>query len=238
MRRDRRSPTATSYETEAGSLTRLVLASSSPRRRELIAALDLPVEVKSSGLREGPPHEGERPEDYAVRLSREKAREVAGSAGDAVVLAADTSVLIDGAVLGKPADEREATRMLMLLRGREHEVLTGVTLLHGASGQAVSSSRRTRVTLRAYSDREIEEYVQSGEPMDKAGAYAVQDPDFRPASGLDGCYLNAMGLPLCDVLTLLKTLGIPAGVRTSWRPPEQCVDCPIVAEAGGGESNA
>ena len=213
-------------------MTRLVLASSSPRRRELIAALDLPVEVRSSGLHEGPPRNGERPDEHVVRLSREKARDVAGSAGGAAVLAADTSVVVDGAVLGKPADEHEATRMLTTLRGREHDVITGVTVLHGASGRAVSSSRSTRVTLRKYSDREIEEYVLSGEPMDKAGAYAVQDLDFRPASRLDGCYLNAMGLPLCDVLTLLHTLGIPTRVRTDWRPPEQCVDCPIAARTG------
>ena len=232
----RRLPTGISHENEAGLTTRLVLASSSPRRRELIAALDLPVEVRSSGLDEGPPYDGERPDEHVVRLSREKAREVARSTGDAAVLAADTSVVVDGAVLGKPADEQEATRMLKLLRGRDHEVITGVTILHGESGRAVSSSRSTRVTLRGYSDREIEEYVLSGEPMDKAGAYAVQDPDFRPASRLEGCYLNAMGLPLCDVLTILHTLGIPARVRTDWRLPEQCVDCPIAAQAGGESS--
>ncbi len=93
------------------------------------------------------------------------------------------------------------------------------------------------MTLRKYSDREIEAYVLSGEPMDKAGAYAVQDPDFRPASHLEGCYLNAMGLPLCDVLTILHTLGMPVQIRTDWRVPEQCVDCPIAAQAGG-EPNA
>ena len=209
-----------------------MLASSSPRRRELIAALDLPFEVRSSDLPEGPSHNGERPDEYVIRLSLEKAREVARSCGDATVLGADTSVVVDGTVLGKPADEGEAVRMLTLLRGREHEVITGVTVLEGPSGRAVSSSRSTHVTMRRYSDREIEEYVLSGEPMDKAGAYAVQDPDFRPASGLEGCYLNAMGLPLCDVLTLLHTLGIPARVRTDWRVPEQCVDCSIATDAG------
>ena len=230
----RRLQTATSDKNEAVSTIRLVLASSSPRRRELIAALDLPIEVRSSNLREGPPRNGERPDEHVVRLSLEKAREVARSTGDAAVLGADTSVVVDGAVLGKPADEDEAVRMLRLLRGRDHEVITGVTVLQGASGRAVSSSRSTHVALRKYSDREIEEYVLSGEPMDKAGAYAVQDPDFRPASHLEGCYLNAMGLPLCDVLTILHTLGMPARVREGWQLPDQCVDCPIAVQAGRG----
>ena len=230
----RRLSTATSQRNEAVSTNKLVLASSSPRRRELIEALDLPVEVRSSDLPEGPPRNGERPDEYVIRLSMEKAREVARSYGDATVLGADTSVVVDGTVLGKPADEGEAVRMLKLLRGRNHEVITGVSVVQGASGRASSSSRSTSVTLRTYSDREIEEYVLSGEPMDKAGAYAVQDPEFRPASRLEGCYLNAMGLPLCDVLTTLNSLGITARVGADWRSPEQCVDCPIAAQADAG----
>ena len=87
------------------------------------------------------------------------------------------------------------------------------------------------MTLRRYSDREIEEYVLPAKPMDKVGAYAVQDPDFRPASRLEGCYLNAMGLHLCDVPTNLNSLGITARVRVDWRPPRQCVDCPIAEQA-------
>ena len=182
---------------------RLVLASSSPRRREIIAALDIQV------------------------------------------LAADTSVVVDGAVLGKPLDELDATRMLKLLRGREHSVITGITALHIKSGRAVGTYKRTRVVLRRYSDQELDDYVRSGEPMDKAGAYAVQDPVFRPATRLDGCYLNAVGLPLCEVVTSLKALGVPAPIRPDWRAPEQCFECPLAttavtdaAPSPGGEPGA
>ena len=216
---------------EAGSTARLVLASSSPRRREIIAALDIEVQVSSSEVEEGPARQSESPEEYVVRLSREKALAVARSVGDAVVLAADTSVVIDGAILGKPLDELDATRMLKLLRGREHSVITGITVLHAKSGRAVGTYKRTRVVLRRYSDQELDDYVRSGEPMDKAGAYAVQDLVFRPATRLDGCYLNAVGLPLCEVVTSLKALGVYARIRPDWQAPEQCFECPLAATA-------
>ena len=216
---------------EAGSKARLVLASSSPRRREIIAALDIEVQVSSSEVEEGPARHSESPEEYVVRLSREKALAVARSVGDAVVLAADTSVVIDGAILGKPLDELDATRMLKLLRGREHSVITGITVLQAKSGRAVGTYKRTGVVLRRYSDQELDDYVRSGEPMDKAGAYAVQDPVFRPATRLDGCYLNAVGLPLCEVVTSLKALGVYARIRPDWQAPEQCFECPLAATA-------
>ena len=216
---------------EAGSTTRLILASSSPRRREIIAALDIQVQVSSSEVDEGPARPSESPEEYVVRLSREKALAAARSVGDAVVLAADTSVVIDGAILGKPQDELDATRMLRLLRGREHTVITGVTALHTKSGRAVGTYKCTRVVLRRYSEQELEDYVRSGQPMDKAGAYAVQDPVFHPARRLHGCYLNAVGLPLCEVVTSLKALGVSARVRPDWQAPEQCFECPLAATA-------
>ena len=216
---------------EAGSTARLVLASSSPRRRAIIAALDIQVQVISSEVDEGPVRRNESPEKYVVRLSREKAIAVARSVGDAVVLAADTSVVIGGAILGKPRDEVDATRMLRLLRGREHAVITGITALHTMSGRAVATYKCTRVVLRRYSAQELEDYVRSGQPMDKAGAYAVQDPVFRPATRLDGCYLNAVGLPLCEVVTSLKALGVSARIRQDWQAPEQCVECPLAATA-------
>ena len=223
---------------EAGPAARLVLASSSPRRREIIAALDIQVQVSSSEVEEGPARHSESPEEYVVRLSREKALAVARSVGDAVVLAADTSVVIDGAVLGKPLDELDATRMLRLLRGREHSVITGITALHAKSGRAIGTYKCTRVVLRSYSDQELEDYVRSGQPMDKAGAYAVQDPVFHPASRLDGCYLNAVGLPLCEVVTSLKALGVSARIRPDWQAPEQCFECPFATTAltGGAPS--
>ncbi len=187
--------------------------------------------MNSSEVDEGPVRRSESPAEYVVRLSREKALAAARCVGDAVVLAADTSVVIDGTILGKPVDELDATRMLRLLRGREHAVITGITALHAKSGRAVGTSKCTKVVLRRYSDQELEDYVRSGQPMDKAGAYAVQDPVFHPAARLDGCYLNAVGLPLCEVVASLKALGVPAKIRPDWQAPEQCFECPLAATA-------
>ena len=139
----------------------------------------------------------------------------------------DTVVVMDGEILGKPAGAEDATRMLRQLRGRSHSVVSGVTALDGASGRWLASARESRVTMREYSDQELAAYVASGGPFDKAGAYAVQDVDFHPASHVEGCYLNVVGLPLCEVATLLARLPTQARLRSDWTPPTQCVDCPL-----------
>ena len=212
---------------EADTTVRLVLASVSPRRRRLIRALDMPVELASPDGDEGAAGVGETASDFVTRLSLEKARGIARGAADAVVLGADTAVELDGEVLGKPANAAEAVRMLRALRGRVHRVVTGVTALDARSGRWLSATKCSTVRMRDYSDDEMAAYVASGKPMDKAGAYAVQDAEFSPAEAVEGCYLNAVGLPLCEVLALLSGLGMRVRLKPDWRPSEQCRGCSL-----------
>ena len=206
----------------------VVLASTSPRRRRLVRALDIPVDFVDPPVAETGPARDEAPHDFVVRQSVRKAVGAAHAlAGRAVVIAADTTVFLDGRMLGKPADEGEATGMLGALRGREHAVLTGVTVMEAPSGRRLSGHRSTAVRMRACSDEEIAAYVASGRPMDKAGAYAVQDADFRPAEAVSGCYLNVVGLPLCVVAELLEGFGVRTGLRDGWELPPQCGECSL-----------
>ena len=210
---------------------RLVLASGSPRRRTLIADFVPPVEAITPAGEEGPPRPGEPAEEFVQRLSLAKAVEVAKTSRRSIVLGADTAVVLDGQIIGKPASASEATAILGRLRGRTHRVVTGVTALDVESGQRLTSATSSEVTMRRYSDTEVEAYVRSGEPFDKAGAYAVQDSLFHPAEGLVGCYLNVMGLPLCEVASLLRRLGAAVQMRPDWQPPVQCVDCSLRGES-------
>jgi MAF protein len=184
----------------------IVLASASPRRRALIAIVGLPVEYREADVSEIP-LPGERPAESALRLAREKAGKVAPSVTEGIVVGGDTVVVADGRILGKPADPDEARAMLRELRGREHQVITGVCLLDLATGGRFSEAVETRVWMRDYSDDEIERYVRSGSPLDKAGAYGIQDESFRPVDRIEGCYLNVVGLPLCAVARGLRALG-------------------------------
>ena len=206
---------------------RVVLASASPRRRALVEAFGTPIQAVIPATVEPPPHVGQTAEEYVLSLSLAKATEAAAQDRDAVVLAADTTVKIDDQVLGKPSGPKEARQMLGRLRGRTHRVVTGVTALDSRSGRSYSSSKSTAVSMRSYSDHDVEVYVSSREPFDKAGGYAVQDPVFDPAEAVDGCYLNVVGLPLCEVMTLLAQLGAPVRIRPGWRPPDRCDRCPL-----------
>ena len=199
---------------------RLVLASASPRRRELIAYLGIAFDVAASGVDESVA-DGEAPEVLATRLARAKALEVASQRGNAVVLAADTIVVVDGEILNKPDDAEHARAMLARLRDREHEVITGVAVAH--EGEAAVEAVRSRVTMRPYSDDEVETWIASAGPFDKAGAYAVQDPAFAPVARIDGCYCNVVGLPLWTSLRMLRDAGIEAGGDGL---PERCQGCP------------
>ena len=215
------------------SAARLVLASASPRRRALMGAFRSPVRAMAPTAEEEPRRDSETPDEFVVRLSASKAREVSRRVdGGAIVIGADTAVVVDGDVLGKPSDRAEAVEMLRRLRGRNHRVVTGVTVVDGGSRHPLSTSRSTDVLMRDYDDDEISAYVDSGSPFDKAGGYGVQDPVFAAAESVTGCYLNVVGLPLCDTLTLLAGMGADAGVDPDWSPPAECVECPLaVAEA-------
>ncbi|HEX9111109.1 MAG TPA: Maf family protein [Terriglobales bacterium] len=183
----------------------LILASASPRRQELLRHAGIPFEVQPAGIPEDPlPGEGAR--ECAERLAREKALAIAEKRPTDVVLGADTVVVIDGQILGKPANIADAARMLRTLSGREHEVITGVCLV--ASGQWSVASETTRVTMSAIGDAEIADYIASGEPMDKAGAYAVQGVASRWIPRIEGDYSNVVGLPVALVYRMLHQLGL------------------------------
>lgn len=182
----------------------LVLASASPRRRDLLAGLGLALEVRPTEVDETP-RPGEPPAAYVERLAREKAA-AAAQPGE-WVLAADTAVVIDGEILGKPADDADAACMLARLAGREHEVLTGVALLEPAAGREVSAVETTRVRFAPLSAEEIRWYVATGEPHDKAGAYAVQGLGALLVERLDGSFSNVVGLPLRTVYRLAAEAG-------------------------------
>jgi len=182
----------------------IILASSSPRRQNLLRHLGVTFEVDASDVEEIIP-EGSSPQEAVEELARQKAEVVAGRHPDDVVLAADTIVVLDGVVLGKPDSEADAKRMLRALAGRTHAVYTGVALVHRASGRVAVDHEKTLVTFSQLSDDEIDEYVASGSPLDKAGAYGIQDDRGTLfVCHLDGDYYNVMGLPASKVYRMAR----------------------------------
>lgn len=183
-------------------MRRLILASASPRRRELLAQAGFNFEVMPAHINEDL-HPGEDPIDYVVRLAREKAEAVYAQIRntEAIVLGADTTVTLDGHILAKPEDAEDAGRMLRLLSGRTHRVITGVAIA-SASGVEVAAEV-TGVQFLTLNDEEIATYVAAGEPMDKAGAYGIQGYAAKWIPRIEGCYFNVVGLPLALVSTML-----------------------------------
>jgi septum formation protein len=176
----------------------LILASGSPRRAEILAAAGIPFEKRQTQFVDETPLPGESPRDYVTRLAREKARTVTAD----LVLGADTTVVLDHEILGKPADSEEAASMLRRLAGRDHEVLTGICLR--AEAREIVDCASSRVWFLELSDSEIEAYVSSGEPMDKAGAYGIQGLASKFVTRIEGCYFNIMGLPIALVYAHLR----------------------------------
>lgn len=191
--------------------TLLVLASASPRRRELLSQLDIRFTVSAADIDETP-QAGEAAEAYVGRLAREKARVVASRHPGAWVLAADTTVALGAELLGKPRDAEEAQAMLTRLSGRTHDVYTGVAL---AGRHEETLVVRTRVTFRSLSPGEMSWYANSGEPLDKAGAYAIQGKGGFLVAGVEGSPSNVVGLPLGETVALLERAGLPLPWRAS-----------------------
>ena len=185
----------------------IILASQSPRRRQLLGQIGLDHFIVRPARGEEVMDPALSPAQLVEELSRQKAREVAGASdpGD-LVIAADTVVAIDGRVLGKPHDREEACAMLSALSGREHTVYTGVTVCR--DDRMLTQHEATQVRFRSLSPREIQAYVDSGEPMDKAGAYGVQELGALLVEGIRGDYYNVMGLPVCRLGGLLRELGV------------------------------
>ncbi len=203
---------------------RLILASSSPRRQQLMSQLKIEFDIIKPATDESR-RDGEAPLDYVRRLSREKAEAVAATldASPALILSADTIVMLaadmnaveeEGELLEKPSDAADARRMLRALRNRAHQVITAFTLYRsGDPPHVITGHARTAVTMRDYRDAEIAAYINSGDPFDKAGAYAIQNEAFHPVAHIEGSYSNVVGLPLEEVKAALKEIGyrLPEG---------------------------
>ena len=180
---------------------RLILASGSPRRRELLAKMGFDFEICTPDVDE---HVAGHARDIVYELAQRKAVAAAAHYSDGVVVASDTLVSLDGAPLGKPADAKEARAMLEALSGREHEVFTGVCVLDAATGRRETRAVRTGVSFREITEQEISDYIATGEPMDKAGAYAIQGGAGKFVDALDGELENVIGFPVVEVREMLE----------------------------------
>ena len=204
----------------------LILASNSPRRKQLLALTGWDFIVSVADVDESQ-HKNESPADYVLRLAEKKARAVEADTNQ-IILAADTTVVDGEHILGKPRDSAEAVTMLTQLRGRTHQVYTGLALLRVSDGLLLTDLCVTDVPMRNYSDKEIHAYVATGDPLDKAGAYAIQHAGFNPVASMDGCYASVMGLPLCHVTRMMHRMGVEPQADV----PLYCqklleYDCPI-----------
>jgi septum formation protein len=185
----------------------LILASSSPRRRDLLSSLGVQFRIVPAQVQEIP-FSHEAANDFAVRVAEQKALTIGTIYPDAWVIGADTIVVIEGEILGKPRDSQDAQRMLRRLANREHVVMTGYAVVKVAEGKKASGLEETRVKINALAEREIAWYINTGEPFDKAGGYAIQGKGAFMVEWIAGSYTNVVGLPLCQLIRLLKEMGI------------------------------
>jgi MAF protein len=217
--------------------TNLLLASNSPRRRQLLALGNWKFTTAVSDVDETQ-RDSESPREYVLRLAREKASAVFEQAQgeDLIIIGSDTTVVDDNSILGKPTDREDATRMLRQLRGHTHQVYTGVALHRVSDGKTITELCVTDVPMRDYTDDEIAAYIETGDPFDKAGAYAIQHPEFQPVESMRGCYASVMGLPVCHVTRALQTLEVPpfANVPTACRKLLS-YECPVSGAILRGE---
>ncbi|MEZ4522574.1 MAG: nucleoside triphosphate pyrophosphatase [Thermomicrobiales bacterium] len=204
----------------------IILASGSPRRRAFLDLLGLDHAVEPAGIDEPTPSVVESPEAFARALARAKASVVASRNPGKPVLAADTVVSMDNQLLGKPSGPQDAVTMLQQLRGRTHDVTTGIAVVD-REGRLRVGAATTKVTMRPYGDDEIAASIQAGTPFDKAGGYAIQDDSFLSVAHFDGCYCNVVGLPLALAIDLLEEIGVDPPVREPFRLLPYCLSCPL-----------
>jgi len=186
---------------------KIILASASPRRRELLKHLGLTFEVIPSKIEEDV-KDGEEPCEHVLRLARLKAQEIARDQDSAVIIGADTIVVLGGEILGKPKDEEEAFAMLSQMSGRVHRVFTGFCVLDASDGSEYSEAVESKVRFKHLTPEEIRGYIKTGEPMDKAGAYAVQGRGSYMIKEIQGSYTNVVGLPLCELVEVLSRVKV------------------------------
>jgi len=191
--------------------TSLLLASNSPRRRELLALGNWMFSISVSNVDESQ-RTGEAPADYVLRLAEAKARAaIAKAQPDHIIIGADTAVVDGSRLLGKPKDTAEAMLMLKRLRGHVHQVYTALAILRMHDQRLFTDLCVTDVPMRKYSNEEMKSYALSGDPLDKAGAYAIQHPGFHPVEAMSGCYASVMGMPLCHLLRVLTKMDVHPG---------------------------
>lgn len=188
-------------------MKRIILASNSPRRKALLEQLGLEFTIDTS-MQEDPQSTEQEPHQLAREISLKKARSVAGKYKDAIIVAADTIGVIDGNIIGKPHSAREARTMLATLSGKSHTVITGLTVIDTTTHKTITRSVETVVHMKHITQVEIEAYVKTGEPLDKAGAYAIQGLGALFVENIEGDYFNVIGLPLCVLGEVLKEFGI------------------------------
>ena len=208
----------------------LILASASPRRKELMASLGLEFQVMAADVPEDQ-IPGEMAQDMVMRLSLDKTSALVERLKDGLIIGADSTVVLDGEALGKPVDADDAWRMLRRLSGTQHQVMTGLSVVNSATGDRQTDWMASDIKLRTLSESEIDASIRSGVPFDKAGAYAVQDQELRPAEWWKGCYSNIVGLPLCRLLEMLRALGHATPDPITLHAPAGCtVTCPFLPE--------
>jgi septum formation protein len=215
----------------------LVLASNSPRRRELLALGGWVFTIRPNEVDESH-HPGEEPKAYVMRLAESKAHACRVETNENLtILAADTAVVDGKDILGKPKDRVDAARMLHRLRNRTHQVCTAIAIKSSSVGKLYKDLCTTDVPMRNYSDDEIETYIATGDPLDKAGAYAIQYPNFHPVETLTGCYASVMGLPLCHLARTLRKIGMTPKTDISAECQSYLkYECPIsIAVLSGGQ---
>ncbi|HEY2980811.1 MAG TPA: Maf family protein [Anaerolineales bacterium] len=214
----------------------LLLASNSPRRQQLLALGSWTFRVAAADVDESH-RTDESPQNYVIRLAEAKARAASRVArGEQIVIGADTTVVDGAQILGKPAGAAEAGRMLKQLRGHSHKVYTGLAALRLSDGKLVTDLCVTDVPMRTYTDEEIDAYVRSRDPLDKAGAYAIQHASFDPVESMAGCYASVMGLPLCHLVRTLRELDLASTADV----PMNCqtfldYQCPVSSAVLRGE---
>ncbi|WKZ37209.1 MAG: Maf family protein [Anaerolineales bacterium] len=215
---------------------KLILASNSPRRRQLFALGNWEFNVIGADVDETP-LANETPAEYVLRLAQAKALAIKDKAeSDAVIIGSDTTVVDGDVILGKPVNAQDAEGMLKQLRGRTHQVYTGLALHRMRDGKTLTEFSVTDVPMRNYSDDEIRAYIKTGDPLDKAGAYAIQHSEFLPVASMQGCYASVMGLPMCHVLRALQkfniapTADVPAACQSLLN-----YQCPVSSAILSGE---
>lgn len=185
----------------------IILASASPRRKDLLEKIGLKFKIVKSDCKETIDM-NLNPHSLAQKLSLEKARIVAKKYKSAIIIAADTLVILDNRIIGKPKDKKDARETLKLLSNRVHSIITGFTIIDSSSGKSVSKSEETKVFMKKITDREIDSYIKTGEPFGKAGSYAIQEKGSMFIEKIEGDFFNAVGLPIYSLIKALKNFGV------------------------------